>query len=59
MGTIRVYHFAIWDKASGSSVVPPHKATRDIIDEISGILIEGSVEEVDVAHLEYGFLPKG
>ena len=47
-----VHHFKIYDPASDSWIVPPRKSTTERIQDIRGIIIPGTGEEVDRAFLD-------
>jgi len=49
---VTVHHFKVYDAASDSWIVPPLKSMTERIQDIRGIIIAGTAEEVDRAALD-------
>ena len=49
---MRVYHFRVWDKIKGGTIVQPLKCDADRIKQVGGSIVPGTGEEVDVADLD-------
>jgi hypothetical protein len=49
---VRVYHFRVWDKIKGGTIVQPLKSDADRIKQLGGSIVPGTGEEVDEADLD-------
>lgn len=52
MPKVTVHHYLVWDHQRGRSVIPPMKSTVERIALVSGKIVPGTAEQVEVAALD-------
>lgn len=50
--TVTVYSFRMFSKTPGDWIQAPHKAARETIEQLGGVVLEGTGEEVEIASLD-------
>jgi hypothetical protein len=54
MATVTVHNYLVWDHQRGRSVMPPVKGTIERIELVSGKIVPGTAEQVEISAVDEG-----